>query len=73
MIAKREVWKYSAKTDVWIGKYLNSRNLPHWHLDCELLALEKGRLDVICENKTYTTRTRRRVFRRFGASALYAG
>ena len=54
MIAKREVWKYSAKTDVWIGKYLNSRNLPHWHLDCELLALEKGRLDVVCENKTYT-------------------
>ena len=52
MIAKREVWKYSAKTDVWIGKYLNSRNLPHWHLDCELLALEKGRLDVVCENKT---------------------
>ena len=54
MIAKREIWKYGTKTDVWIGKYLNSRNLPHWHLDCELIAVENGQLDVMCENKTYT-------------------
>lgn len=54
MLAKREIWKYATKTDVWIGKYLNSRNLPHWHLDCELLSVESGQLDVVCENKTYT-------------------
>ncbi|MDE7454422.1 MAG: AraC family transcriptional regulator [Clostridia bacterium] len=53
MIAKQEVWKYSATTNVWIGKYINSRNLPHWHMDCELISVEKGQLEVVCENKTY--------------------
>lgn len=53
MIAKREVWNYAQKTDVWIGKYLNSRNLPHWHSDCELICVERGELDVVCENKKY--------------------
>lgn len=53
MIAKRESWNYSKGVDVWIGKYLNSRNLPHWHLDCELIAVENGQLEVTCENKSY--------------------
>lgn len=53
MIAKREVWNYSTKTDVWVGKYLNSKNLPHWHLDCELICVEHGELEVVCENKSY--------------------
>lgn len=54
MIVKRESWNYRTGVDVWIGKYLNSRNLPHWHLDCELIAVEKGEIDVVCENKSYT-------------------
>lgn len=53
MIAKREVWNYSQKTDVWIGKYRNSHNLPHWHSDCELICVEQGELEVVCENKKY--------------------
>lgn len=54
MIAKREAWNYNKGVDVWVGKYLNSRNLPHWHLDCELIAVDTGELDVVCENKSYT-------------------
>lgn len=53
MITKREIWNYDKTTDVWIGKYLNSHNLPHWHSDCELLFVENGSLDVVCENKNY--------------------
>ena len=53
MIVQRELRNYSTGVDVWIGKYLNSRNLPHWHLDCELIAVEKGQLEVTCENKSY--------------------
>lgn len=53
MLVKRESWNYNKGVDVWIGKYLNSRNLPHWHPDCELIAVECGRLEVTCENKSY--------------------
>lgn len=53
MIVQRELRNYNKGVDVWIGKYLNSRNLPHWHLDCELIAVEKGQLEVTCENKNY--------------------
>lgn len=53
MLAKREIWNRTNSSDVWIGKYLNSNNLPHWHYNCELLTLEKGALEVVCENKTY--------------------
>lgn len=54
MIVQRENWNYNKDADVWIGKYLNSRNLPHWHSDCELICVENGRLDVTCENKCFT-------------------
>lgn len=54
MLAKREIWKYSKDTQVWVGKYRNSNNLLHWHPDCELIFLEKGGIDVFCEKKIYT-------------------
>lgn len=54
LIVRRESWNYNDGVDVWIGKYRNSRNLPHWHLDCELIAVECGQLEVTCENKNYT-------------------
>jgi len=53
MIAKREIWNYAVKSDVWIGRYLNSRNLPHWHSDCELISVENGEIEVVCENKIF--------------------
>lgn len=53
MIVQREQRNYSKGVDVWVGKYLNSHNLPHWHTDCELICVEDGQLEVTCENKTY--------------------
>lgn len=54
MIAKQEIWDYSAESHIWAGKYRNSQNLPHWHFDCELIFVEKGSIDVFCEKKKHT-------------------
>ncbi len=54
MLAKHEVWKYSGNERVWVGKYRNSHNLPHWHYDCELLFVESGSIDVFCEKQRHT-------------------
>ena len=54
MIARREIWDYKNDGQVWVGKYRNSHNLLHWHPDCELLFVERGKIDVFCECKTHT-------------------
>lgn len=54
MQANRELWNYGTGERVWVGKYKNSHNLPHWHDDCELIFVESGELDVFCDGKTYT-------------------
>ena len=56
MLAKREIWKYPEEAHVWVGKYRNSRNLLHWHYDCEFIYVERGSIDVFCEKKTHTLR-----------------
>ena len=53
MQAKRELWQYRDKAKVWVGKYKNSHNMPHWHYDCELIYLEYGELDIFCNGSTY--------------------
>lgn len=53
MQAKRELWNYGVGERVWVGKYRNSHNLPHWHDDCELIFAEMGEVDVFCDGKTY--------------------
>lgn len=50
MQAKHELISYGKREKVWVGKYKNSRNLPHWHYDCELIFAEQGNL-VIMYNK----------------------
>lgn len=54
MLATHEVWQYSGNERVWVGKYKNSNNLPHWHYEYELLSVERGGLEVFCEKSTYT-------------------
>ena len=54
MQAKRELWNYGPGERVWVGKYKNSHNLPHWHDDCELIFAESGEVDVFCDGKIYT-------------------
>lgn len=53
MKANREQWKYSKNARVWVGKYRNSQNMPHWHYDCELLFVENGSLDIFCNQTVY--------------------
>ncbi len=53
MSIKREQWNYLPGYKVWLGKYRNSRNLPHWHYDCELLYVERGSLEVYCDGRSY--------------------
>ncbi len=54
MIAKQEIWNYPEEVRIWVGKYLNSHNLLHWHYDCEFICVERGSLDVFCEKKKHT-------------------
>jgi len=54
MQAKREQWRYADGAKVWVGKYSNSHNMPHWHYDCELISVERGSLNIVCENSAYT-------------------
>ena len=53
MLAKQEPDKYSGAERVWVGKYKNSHNLPHWHYACELLYVERGAINVFCDGQTY--------------------
>lgn len=53
MQAKHERINYANKEKVWAGKYKNSQNLLHWHYDCELIYVERGSLNVMCNKKTF--------------------
>ena len=53
MNIKRETWQGRTDLPVWVGRYRNSHNLPHWHYECELFYVEKGSIEVFCERKTY--------------------
>lgn len=52
-MAIHQLWLYARNEKIWAGKYKNSRNLLHWHSDCELLYVEDGEIDVFCEGKNY--------------------
>lgn len=53
MLAGYEKREYEDNLKVWVGRYQNSFNLPHWHNDCEIFHLEKGVLAVYIEGKEY--------------------
>ena len=53
MDTAREKWVYDNGERVWVGKYLNSKNMLHWHDECELIYLEKGSMDVVAAGKNY--------------------
>lgn len=41
------------KEKAWTGSYENLHNLPHWHLECELICAEKGCVTVSLNHTTY--------------------
>ena len=53
MSRTKELWNYEAEEKVWVGKYLNSHNISHWHTDYELVYVNTGSLDVMVEGLNY--------------------
>lgn len=53
MSKTKELWSYGEQEKVWVGKYLNSQNISHWHNDNELVYVNKGQLDVMVEGNIY--------------------
>ena len=46
MLANFEKRNYNGNERVWTGRYRNLQNLPHWHLESELLSVESGEIIV---------------------------
>lgn len=44
--------KYNSS--LWIGKYKNLHNLPHWHWEQELIACRDGNAELMLEGISYT-------------------
>ena len=53
MDSAREKWIYDNGERLWVGKYLNSKNMLHWHDECELIYVERGAMEVFSSGKTY--------------------
>lgn len=53
MIVNRESRHYPGAAHVWVGKYKNLTNLPHWHPDCEIFFVETGSAAANIDGKIY--------------------
>lgn len=53
MIINREDRRIREDSAIRLERYKNSQNMPHWHYECELLYVDKGGLDVICNQNRY--------------------
>lgn len=53
MLANFEYREYKGRNSVWAGRYENLHNLPHWHMECELLYIEKDQVTVSLNNTVY--------------------
>lgn len=62
MAASFERNKHLSDAQIWVGKYRNLHNLPHWHLAHELIACRGGNAEVMLEGRTITVCDRFAVF-----------
>lgn len=53
MLANFEKRENTDKSSVWAGSYQNLHNLPHWHLECELIYVQAGEVTVSHSNTAY--------------------
>ncbi|MCH5165207.1 MAG: AraC family transcriptional regulator [Clostridiales bacterium] len=53
MDTAREKWVYYNGERIWVGKYRNSKNMLHWHDECELIYVERGMMEVFTSGKNY--------------------
>ena len=54
MLANFEQREHKGRDSVWAGRYENLHNLPHWHMECELLYVEKGQVTVSLNNAAHS-------------------
>lgn len=54
MPAKYEYRIYDYGVPIWIGKYRNLRNLPHWHLEHEIIVCRDGQATVTVDGQHLT-------------------
>lgn len=54
MLANFEPRNYEGKEQVWSGRYRNLHNLPHWHLESELIYVEHGQAAVSHNHQEYS-------------------
>lgn len=67
MIARYEQSVLSGNLQVTAQKYAGLQNLPHWHMECELIYAEKGTAEVMAENTVYTLCEHQCIFIKSGA------
>lgn len=54
MLANFEHREHKGRDSVWAGRYENLHNLPHWHMECELLYIEEGQVTVSLNNGVHS-------------------
>lgn len=62
MFVTYELRHYERGEKVWVGRYLNLQNLPHWHYDCELIYVEQGEVRVAVNDLNYLLHKGKAVF-----------
>lgn len=62
MLANFEKRNYNGKERVWTGRYRNLQNLPHWHLESELIYVESGEIIVSDNHEKYPLATGDAIF-----------
>lgn len=62
MLANFEQRDTSGAERVWTGRYRNLHNLPHWHLENELICVERGTVTVSHNHREYTLTTGEAIF-----------
>ena len=67
MIAKYEQSVLSGRSQVSVQRYVGLQNLPHWHIESELIFAEKGSAEVMTDNDLYGLSEGYCVFIRSGA------
>lgn len=67
MIAKYEQSVLSGRSQVSVQRYVGLQNLPHWHIESELIFAEKGSAEVMTDNNLYGLSEGYCVFIRSGA------
>ena len=54
MLANFEQRSYSDYGRVWIGRYKNLHNLAHWHIENEIIYIEKGNVTISHNDEEFT-------------------